>query len=108
MVVRAEGWVIIHITRPGEKDLYKVFASWVDVDVWRVSSGVFDKSQLKDQGSEFIWPQSSGSIYILPKEGEGLLTAYTATVLNNAIQHSNEIGAKHARAGLRLISRLAI
>lgn len=94
MEVRAEGWVIVHITRAGEKDIYKVFASWIDGDVWRMSSGAFDKSQLKDQGDEFIWPQSSGSVYILPKKGEGRLTAHTSNVLSDAIKHAKNISAK--------------
>ncbi|WP_299804989.1 hypothetical protein [uncultured Shewanella sp.] len=100
MGVRAEGWVIVHITRAGEKDIYKVFASWIDGDRWRVSSGTFDKSQLKDQGDEFIWPQASGSVYILPKEGEGLLTAYTCTVLDDAIKGARDQGTTMKRIKL--------
>ncbi|WP_133408056.1 hypothetical protein [Parashewanella tropica] len=70
-----EGWVILKITNDEENPFYKVFSSWDEPfqDKWRLSSGA-DLCELVENEKAYIWPQSSGSVYWLPKGAQGNCT----------------------------------
>ncbi len=93
MVFKAEGWFILKVSPPDESVFYRVFASWRLSNAWRLSSGAEDLSTLVDKDDYFEWPQLSGSVYILPKQGEGGATFYTQGVLNRIIEDSKSEGA---------------
>ena len=78
-----DGWTIIKLVEAGKLQ-YKLFATWRwEDDKWRVSSGVENLKALSKSGDKYIWPQSSGSIYHLPVNGENGFTAYQGAVLEN-------------------------
>lgn len=73
-------WKILKIGQDGDI-LYKVFASWWDS--WRLNSGCVKVEDVEDS---FVVHGYSGSVYVLRKDGEGLASAYTESVLNNLVQ----------------------
>lgn len=78
-----DGWTILKFVE-GDGVVYKIFATWRwDNDKWRLSSGTTDLSGLSKNGGEFIWLQTSGSIYHLPVGGENCCTSYQSMVLEN-------------------------
>lgn len=80
-----QGWTILKITKPDGVS-FKIFATWRwDGEKWMLSSGSVGASELTQEENEYVWPQSSGSIYHLPIGGEGCCTSYQGHVLDNII-----------------------
>jgi hypothetical protein len=92
MTYDVEGWVVLRYTTPGTKLYYRIFASWRDGDLWRLSSGSDELPQLSTCGKFWIWPQASGACYQLPIGEEGGYTFYTGRVLSNIMSVSGKGG----------------
>lgn len=93
MEITSEGWVVLKVTDTDDTIWYKIFSSWRSGDSWRLSSGATDKSQLVDNGDHFVWPQQSGTVYLLPKDFEGGMSIYTASVLDDLSSAAQASGA---------------
>ena len=90
MIMKPSGWIVIRISLPEGLAIFKVFSSFVQEERFRLSSGTYDMSELSDKGEYFEWPQASGTVYHLYKEGENDLTNYAEFVFNKII-HDCEI-----------------
>lgn len=79
-------WVVIKITSPNDKPLYKVFASWyggyLGQDSWRINSGI---KIVEDCETYFNFIGYSGSCYQCRKGTYGC-NIYTKSVLNNILK----------------------
>lgn len=69
---RPNRWVIIRFKSDGE-EVYKVMGGWsggyLDVDSWRLNSGIVE---VIDNGDEYEFVGTSGSVYICNKRTEGM------------------------------------
>ncbi|QYJ95701.1 hypothetical protein [Shewanella spartinae] len=90
MIMKPSGWIVIRISPPKGPAIFKVFSSFVLEESWRLSSGTYDMSELSDKGGHFEWPQASGTVYHLYKDGENDLSSYAESVFNKII-HDCEI-----------------
>jgi len=75
-------WTIVAVTHK-EDVYYRVLASWYGGytrgDSWKLSSSI---ERLDDFGDHYEANNSSGSVYILPKNNVGM-SSYSASVLAN-------------------------
>ena len=84
--ITPEGWFILKLPQEEDKYVYKVFSSWREGDQWRLSSGASSLDNLQIDGTHITFPQSSGSLYRLPLEGEGGASYYTMEVLERILE----------------------
>lgn len=107
MIYETEGWVVLKFDDLKNGVFYKIFASWRLNERWRLSSGAHDISELEDCGDHWKWAQSSGSCYILPKDGEDGFTFYTGHQLDLIMSYSNNIdGVNVERIALSEVFRI--
>lgn len=85
MIINPDGWSVLSLLREDGTRSYKIFSSWKHNDEWRLSSGADNLTDITVEGGCVVWPQQSGSIYILPFEGQNLRTNYTNSVLEQKI-----------------------
>ncbi len=92
MTYQPQGWVLLLLSKSNGRFLYRIFAQWSEGDYWRLSSGSDDLQQLIDADTHWKLPQSSGSLYVLPKNAEGNIAGYSKSVLKQIIQAGKEQG----------------
>ncbi|EKO3808747.1 hypothetical protein NTE10_000607 [Vibrio harveyi] len=81
-----EGWTILRFQNPQKEPFYKVFATWRQNDMWKISSGAFDALEAALDGEFIVWPQASGSIYKLPLGEENGYTFFQSLVMNDIVE----------------------
>ncbi len=92
-VRRPNGWTILKFTA-NQEVLYKIFATWRwGNEEWMLSSGAYSAQDITEDDANYIWPQTSGSIYYLPKDGQRGFTFYQGQVLEGLITKANDAGA---------------
>lgn len=83
-IYEPDGWIIIKCAPKNEPDIYKVFGSWngsfIAAEHWRLSSGG-KISDIKGDKHHYLWPQHSGSQYVLNKCSENQLCGYNRSVI---------------------------
>ncbi len=88
-----DGWTILKFTT-NEGVFYKIFATWRwGNEEWILSSGAESVHNMTEEDSKYIWPQASGSIYHLPKDGERGFTFYQGQAMEGIIAKSIALGA---------------
>jgi hypothetical protein len=84
-------WVVLEINNGGET-LYKVFGSWaggyLDGDRWKMNSGIVS---LEEDDDYYYFIGYSGSCYKCHKNGYGVMTSYSQSILDNMIEKVSEI-----------------
>lgn len=100
MEITTQGWIVFKISPREGPVCYKIFSSWRQDDRWRLSSGAYDMSSLTEYGDHFKWLQLSGTVYILPKNGEGGCTFYTGRVFDDICEKIESQGATVERITL--------
>lgn len=85
-------WVIVGFKK-GEQTYHKVFASWaggyLDGDSWRMNSGI---ARVEEDDRHFYFYGFSGSCYKCHKDGYGIATAYSQSVLEGSTEKAKELG----------------
>lgn len=93
MTYHPEAYRWLSIKQPDDSIVVKVFASWTGSylhgDSWKLNSGCL---RIEDNEDELIVHGYSGSIYILNKNDEGMLTSFTASVLDDFLTRLDGIG----------------
>ena len=78
------GWSIIEQVTEERGTDYYVFASWsggyLDGDSWKRNSGI---TKIEEDGEYYLFHGYSGSVYRCAKSGEGRISAYNISVLND-------------------------
>ena len=85
-------WVIVAFEKEKEK-YYKVFGSWaggyLDGDSWRMNSGI---TKVEEDDSHLYFYGLSGSCYKCHKDGYGIATSYSQSVLEGSCEKAKELG----------------
>ena len=85
-------WVIVGFKK-GEETYHKVFASWaggyLDGDSWRMNSGI---TKVEEDDRHFYFYGFSGSCYKCHKDGYGVATTYSQSVLEGSCESAKELG----------------
>ena len=86
-------WVVLKMSRGG--DVYhKIFGSWaggyLDGDRWKMNSGIVS---VEEDDEYYYFIGYSGSCYKCHKEGYGVMTSYSQSVLDNIIDKASGMGA---------------
>lgn len=83
-------WVII-----GDGKNFKIFGSWsggyLGSDSWRLSSGLLEVIQDEENEDILLGKNYSGSVYNLRKTGQGISSAFCASVLNGLLERMNDV-----------------
>lgn len=85
-------WVVIKITEPSGKFIYKVLAGWFESYLygqsWQLNSGI---TQAIDKGNYYDFHGFSGSVYRCHKDYQGL-TTMTAGILKSLQNQAEKEG----------------
>lgn len=84
-----ERWVIVKIST-NDEEIFKVFGTWaggyLDVDRWRLNSGIVSVEQ--DDNFYYFFGYS-GSCYKCHKKGYGVASSFGRGVLSDIVEKSN-------------------
>ena len=93
MTYYPEAYRWLAITQPDDSIVIKVFASWtggyLHGDSWKLNSGCL---RIEEEGDTLIVHGYSGSTYVLNKHNQGMLTSFTASVLDDMLTRLEGIG----------------
>ena len=91
MSYKPDLWTLVRITDQDKNSHVRILASWYGgyggSDSWRLSSGCLEPTI---EGDLIVWPQSSGSTYVVAKGNIGM-SNYTRQILNSIIETSKEV-----------------